>query len=596
MSRPCAAFASLLLAVLPIRADAQEIVVGPFLQSATPTEIWVVWETDTGDESRVEWGSGEALDQTSTGGFHEGHDGSRIHEVHLAGLDPETRYVYRVATGGAQSATWHFVTPPEASAERSFRLVAMSDMQRSSSNPGKYAEVVQDGVIDYVSVNHGPDMAEEIGLVLAVGDLVQDGWDYPQWAEDFFAPGAELMAQVPYYPVLGNHEDDTPYYFRYFHLPDNGTEGYLEHWWYADYSNLRLIGLDSNFTYWTEAQTSWLDDVLTEVCGDPDIDFVFAQLHHPAKSELWLPGESIFTGRIVEQLEQFTADCDKPSIHFFGHTHGYSRGQSQEHRHLMVNVAVAGGSIDYWGDSAQRDYPEFAVSTDDWGFVLVEVQAGQSPEFRLRRVSRGDNDVPLDNTVTDEVVVRLHNATPSSPAPIGPRGDEVLADCFALEASAFSDPDGDAHGASQWQIASDCSQFSLSVYDSWRQDRNLYFEVDTQAGDDLTDEHVFRLGEERTWCWRLRYRDDGLAWSDWSEPLTFTTTAFVRTENLLANPGAEDGDSGWVETEGPLESVHLGDCETPAAHGGTQSFSLGGGCAGEVSGVAKQEVDVSDHA
>ena len=46
-----------------------------------------------------------------------------------------------------------------------------------------------------------------------------------------------------------------------------------------------------------------------------------------------------------ERLEAFSADCGRPGLLLFGHTHGYSRGQSLEHRHAAVNVATAGGAI-----------------------------------------------------------------------------------------------------------------------------------------------------------------------------------------------------------------------------------------------------------
>ena len=150
----------------------------------------------------------------------------------------------------------------------------------------------------------------------------------------------------------GNHEVNSTYYFQYFHLPENGTPGYEEHWWYKDYGNVRFMGLNSNAPYDGEDQLDWLADVLDGTCDLEHIDFVFAELHHPHKSELWTPGERDFTGEVVAALEAFSQSCGKPSIHFFGHTHGYSRGQSQDHKHLWINVASAGGAIDYWGQMA----------------------------------------------------------------------------------------------------------------------------------------------------------------------------------------------------------------------------------------------------
>ena len=161
--------------------------------------------------------------------------------------------------------------------------------------------------------------------------------------------------------VLGNHERNHPFFFHYFELPLNGTNGYEEHWWYKDHSNVRIIGMDSNNGYRIQEQLEWLDSILSITTSDTIIDFVFAQLHHPHHSELWPEGNTSFTGEVIDKLEVFSTVSGKPSIHFFGHTHGYSRGQSRDHQHLMVNVASGGGNLDYWDEYFQQDYEEYII-------------------------------------------------------------------------------------------------------------------------------------------------------------------------------------------------------------------------------------------
>ena len=175
----------------------------------------------------------------------------------------------------------------------------MSDMQKSGADPDVFDHIVHQGVLDYF----GGETSEEIALVLIPGDLVVNGNAYEQWSNDFFAPSHDLFAQVPLYPVLGNHEVNSTYYFQYFHLPENGSAGYEEHWWYKDYGNVRFMGLDSNSPYDGDDQLDWLSGVLEATCTLEHIDFVFAELHHPHKSELWTPGESDFTGEVVAALE-----------------------------------------------------------------------------------------------------------------------------------------------------------------------------------------------------------------------------------------------------------------------------------------------------
>ena len=581
------------LLLLPALASAQTLLVEPYLQSASPIDIWVMWESDTNTESRVDWGLTTALENTTTGSAQGTLGLTQIHEVHLTGLRAANRYYYRVTTGGAQSSIYEFVTPPEASSEQGFRLVAMSDMQRSAADPDKYREVVEDGIVGYWGNEFSTDLAMDLAMVLVPGDLVDNGWAYAQWRNQFFGPGSALMPYVPFYPVPGNHEADTPAFFSYFHLPTNGSPGFIEHWWYKDYSNLRVVGLDSNGLYRNQIQLDWLDGVLADACDNELIDFVFAQLHHPYKSELWLPGELDYTGEVITRLELFTSSCSKPSIHFFGHTHGYSRGQSRDHEHLWVNVASAGGALDNWGEFPQTDYDEFTVTQDEWGFVVVEVEAGDDPGFHLRRVSRGGDNEPMDNLIRDEVSVRRYNQSPQQPSAVAPVEVQVLPECVTLKGSAFSDPDGDAWGAAHWQIAEDCLSFDAPLWERWLQNENWYFDKNTAAGDDLIDEVFTDLEAQRAYCWRVRYRDRALAWSEWSEATPFETGESLRSPNLLINPGAEDGTQGWIVDTDYVESLAAGECNGISPHGGQRYFAVGGLCDSNAFAQAHQRVDLS---
>lgn len=586
----------MLLTLITVAAAADPaLLVQPFLQSPTPTSVWVVWETDSDGPSAVHWGPTDALGST-TAATTVSTPGSAVHSAQLTGLQPGARLFYQVRTGPTASATYDLITPQPVAAEAPLRFVAMSDMQYSTRAPGKFEEIVSDGVITFTEQSWSPDLAAELDLAIVPGDLVDNGWMPDEWRETFFAPGAPLFAHVPVYPVPGNHEANTPLFFRYFHLPENGTPEALEHWWYADHSNVRFIGLDSNTGYRTDTQLTWLADTLDAACVDDTIDFVFAQLHHPYLSEVWVPGELDYTGEVITLLEQFTDVCNKPSVHFFGHTHAYSRGQSRDHRHLWVNVASAGGALDVWGEQEQRDYEQFTVSTDDWGFVLVEVTAGDDPSFRLRRISRGnEREGVADNVVTDDLTVRSHDSAPRQPVAMWPV--DVLLDpsCVPFKASQPHDPDGDPHAASHWRLDRDCD--GSFEHERWRQSQNLFARVDRAAGDDLTDERFTELAPMADWCWQVRYRDDGLSWSAWSATAAFQTApAPDATGDLLLNPGAEQGLDGWQITAGSVEAMLAEQCDGTTPRSGEAYFAVGGVCEPSAYGELRQTVDVSAHA
>lgn len=587
----CAAIGWAMFCTSP--ALAQDFLVQPYLQTATPSSMWIVWETNRGDQSLVEYGLTATLGMQTMGTAQNSSLQARVHEVELTGLTPATKYYYRARTDSAASAIRHFVTPPEPLAEQSFSIVAVSDMQIDRNNRDVFSRIITDGILSVLGSSTASEIADTVAMVLIPGDLVDNGWLLNQWRDEFFAPARELLGYVPSYPVLGNHEANTPHYFRYFHLPENGSSGREEHWWYTDYSNLRVIGLDTNTGFRTQQQLSWLDDVLSETCAVDTIDFVFAQLHHPHLSELWVAGELDYTGEIIQRLEAFTEQCDKPSVHFFGHTHGYSRGQSRDHEHLWVNVASSGGNIDYWGEYEQRDYDEFTVSRDEWGWVLVDVEAGANPQFRLRRFSHGDETTQKTNELQDEIVVRRYNTPPSTPVGRVPMGTDVNPDCATLQGTRFVDADNDEHGASHWQVSSSCTDFSQPIYERWRQHENWYEDVDTQAGDDLSDELLRDLTAATDYCWRVRYRDLSLAWSEWSLPVAFTTGQSRLTPNLLSNAGAESGIDGWTVVDGELESLRDGQCNGVRQRSGDRYFSSGGICTSSPRGEAYQRVTTS---
>ena len=577
--------------------QAQTIQVQPYLQDATTNSIRIMWETSATDESTVEWGLTNALGNMASGTAQTGSGTSRIHDTQLTGLLPDTRYYYRVKTGSAISAIYDFITPPLKNSEKSFNIVLMSDMQQDGSNPTKFYEVCNDGVIDYIFDMSTGDIPADIACLMLPGDLVDNGNIYSQWKNTFFNPAENLLRYTPVYPVLGNHENNNISYFKYFHLPDNGTTGFEEHWWYKDYSNVRIIGMDSNPNYELQSQLDWLQSVLDNACADPDIDFVFAQMHHPHHSELWPAGNSDYTGQIIVKLEAFSTSCGKPSVHFYGHTHAYSRGQSRDHNHVMMNVATAGGNIDYWNEFPQIDYPEHVISQDDYGFVWAAVQAGPNPQFLLKRISRGNEQLPRDNELRDSILIRRYNNAPAQPVGIFPAQNDIISpDCNILfTANAYTDPDGDLHGASQWQLASDAG-FNNILLDQWRQYKNEYNNNDTQASDNLLNEMISGLQPNATYHWRVRYRDRSLAWSNWSQAISFQTDDSALSDNLLLNGGAENNTDNWVEVAGAFESITSGQCAGNNAYAGARLFAVGGVCEDNAYGEGYQEVSVAAYA
>ncbi len=579
--------------------NAQEIIIAPYLQNAFPDTMTIMWESDDSGSGEIQYGLDSlTLNQTVLSTTQLGEGQSQIHTAILEDLDASTPYYYKVnMEGGQESLIYSFVTPDESVRESSTQLVAISDMQRDGSHPDKFKEIIEEGIIA-VMTDEGANEITDLEAVLIPGDLVANGGNYFEWKDYFFNPSKKLFSRVPLYPVPGNHEyygGGLSNFIKYFTLPDNSPAGLEDQCWHKDISNIRIIGLNSNSDAADQnEQLNWLNEVLTSTCDNDAIDFVFAQLHHPYKSELWTPGENDFTGQVIDSLQTFSTECKKPSIHFFGHTHGYSRGQSRDHKHLWINVATAGGAIDNWGEFPNADYPEFVKSQDEYGFVVLDVVAGQEPKFTLKRYSRGDQDVTEDNVLRDELTIYKHEYIPYTPENIYPiDGDTVSILCLTLKASQFEGVQ-DTMQASHWQIAKGGNFIDSLVAESWYQNENFYNEINEQANDDLTDATFISLDANETYYWRTRYRDQNLEWSLWSDSTFFyLENSDTITTNLVLNHGAENGINEWV---GDIESLENGECNSVLPYLGSHNFAVGGVCENEMdNGLAYQSIDLSGY-
>ncbi len=530
---------SLILSLLFQFGFTQQLV-QPYLQNLSSNEVTIVWESVSCSSGELQWGQNNLSNSVSSTSI-TALNNSCIHNVKIQNLLPSTQYSYKAINDSYSSQIFSFQTPALNLSEETTRLIAISDMQKDHNHPDVFEKIINDGIIGHIENNFTGSLSINLQMVLIPGDLVDNGNNHDEWVNDFFDSGKNLFSYVPIYPVLGNHENNSSFFFNYFNLPQNGSIGYNEHWWYKDQSNIRIIGMDSNSDYQILTQLNWLDSVLESTKIDSTIDFVFAQLHHPHHSELWPVGNSDFTGEVIQKLENFSNNSGKPSVHFFGHTHGYSRGQSKNHRHLMVNVASAGGNIDYWNEYFQQDYEEYSISQDEYGFIVVEVTAGENPYFLLKRFSLGDQYNFKNNSLEDSICIKLKPVNPITPFATKPINNQIVSpDGFVLEGSLFIDNDNDGHGATQWQISLDSSNFNSPLIDHWIQYQNIYKDIDINHNIDLSKHQINTLLPNDTYFWRFRYRDKGLNWSNWSEVESFKTDSAFSNWNLYPNPTKEN--------------------------------------------------------
>jgi predicted phosphodiesterase len=279
-------------------------VLGPYLQYPTQTSITIMWETPTPATSTVEFGVLAAdMKKVEPKGL------ATIHEVTLANLTPETRYVYRVSSTDEKGTTltsnlYQFMTAVKADSAFSFAVIG--DTQRNAKMTGQIAKVL------YERRPH---------FVIHCGDVVDTGSDKNQWVNDLFIPSAELFARAAVFPTLGNHEKNHDWYYKYFSLPKP------EYYYRYSYGNADFFVVDSNKSLKPDSeQYQWLDAEL----GKSTATWKFVYHHHP----VWSSDADDYgdTKRGIARLGDLNArnlqtlyEKHNIAMAFNGHIHAYER-------------------------------------------------------------------------------------------------------------------------------------------------------------------------------------------------------------------------------------------------------------------------------
>lgn len=192
-------------------------------------------------------------------------------------------------------------------------------------------------------------------LVLHTGDLVADGNAPAQW-DTFFEIERDLLARVPFYPTLGNHERNSPLYFERCDLPGN------ERWYTFAYENARFICLEvdgsADYDHGSE-QYAWLERTLTANTRP----WLFVFFHYPPYTSTEEAGyERSLRQALVPLFERYGVD-----VVFNGHKHNYERNEVNG----VTYVVTGGGGAPLYA-MGERE-PTQAAFAMEHHFVLVEI-------------------------------------------------------------------------------------------------------------------------------------------------------------------------------------------------------------------------------
>jgi hypothetical protein len=267
----------------------------------------------------------------------------RVHHARVAGLIPDTDYVYAAVHDGASPQLGTVRTAPQGRA--ALRFTSFGDQ----STPTLDARIAA----SFGSDNRGSPAAGDITSAveraaplfnLVNGDLCYanlSGDRVRTWS-DWFENNSRSARYRPWMPAAGNHENELgngpvgfSAYQAYFALPDSGSDPELRGLWYAfTAGSVRVISLNNddicyqdggNFYvrgYSGGAQKRWLEQELERTRSDNSIDWVVVCMHQTAVStadrangadlgirEDWLP--------LFDRFEVDLVVC--------GHEHHYER-------------------------------------------------------------------------------------------------------------------------------------------------------------------------------------------------------------------------------------------------------------------------------
>ncbi len=321
LSQPAVILLILLCAAWANASPAEEM----FRPTPMPDRIVLTWSGDPSTSQAVTWRTDTSVTKAvaqitadlgpeledkaqtvnaSTSELETKRWKAHCHSAVFSGLEPDTRYAYRVGDGSNWSEWFHLRTASAKPAAFSFL----------------YFGDVQNGIRSHTSrvireaFRHAPDAA----FLTFAGDIVNTGTDDLLWGE-FFGAGGWLYSTVPILPCLGNHEQadkKLPAHWRaQFTLPENGIEGQKEASYYVDYQGARIIVL--NCVRMVDEQAAWLEGVLAK---NPN-RWTIAVFHFPMFSLRGDRDDNAELGKHWKPLfEKYGVD-----LALTGHDHVYGR-------------------------------------------------------------------------------------------------------------------------------------------------------------------------------------------------------------------------------------------------------------------------------
>ena len=317
--------------------NAQDLLREPYLQTVWADSAMVIWKTDISVENcsikysyiehkRFLFWKRKVKKSKTVAGIVSVHNREKYNEVVLKNLNHDTKYFYEIYSNGKKLAggnDYYFITTPKKKGDR-FSFYALGDI--GAKQPRGFANE---------SANEINKFSPRPDFGLGLGDIVYPKGSSKSYDTNLFKPFEKVFKNIPFYPVLGNHDwltSPEDNFEKEWCLPNN------EHYFAFEYSNAYFIGLDSrdgNF-YDLGNQTEWLKKELEKVRGK--YDWVIVYLHHNGKTCTYKKDYEHVIG-LYDVFANYNVD-----LVLNGHAHTYERLKPYDEK---GNVAIENNHAQY---------------------------------------------------------------------------------------------------------------------------------------------------------------------------------------------------------------------------------------------------------
>ncbi len=518
----------------------------PYLQTPTPTSIDISWHSTNLSNPEVRYGTTANNLAQSAFGTSEvigGNVNYRWHTVTLTGLTPNTQYFYKCYSGTDTTLTATAFKTPAAvgTSGQHLRFVVLGDNRTDVAQATSGAL----NIINKLTEKYGSEYYNYVNLICSVGDIVSNGADVSQYANEYFTPFAPLTKNIPSMISIGNHENNSTMFYQYMKY-ENLTDGYPdphpynEKFYQFSLGDAQFLFLNANTLYRIAPQTTWVNDRLTESESNPNIDFVFSFTHQPGHSEVWPDGNENY---VQTDLFGLMKQYHKCAFHFDGHSHNYERGiveminsdSTQQHDMRQMLSGGAGSALDRWGMYPnQNNYYEINKSLDIYCWTLIDIDI-DNKSYTGETYSFGNLSSPQNNLLVDSFYRKINQPAPHKALAAGVVNSNEMV--------AFPMQGVDSAMTCHFQVTATSGDYNSPALERKQDKYDFYgdtgtpnwFPIDLNSNLDIKRYNILpadNLVSGTPYWFRVRYKDNNLEWGKWSEEKSFTYSTSSPTASV----------------------------------------------------------------